>query len=100
MIEAGVEAPAEVPGGGRVGEALGPQPVEEDPVAAARLDVLQALPAAQRVVGDVQHVVGLVVGLVQLQQLQRRVDLAGQPDLADQLRDQADTAVPRCFRAR
>jgi hypothetical protein len=45
------EAPAEVPGGGGVGEALGPQAVEEHRVAAAGLDVLKASPPAQGVVG-------------------------------------------------
>jgi hypothetical protein len=34
-----VETPAEVPGGGRVGEALGPKTVEEHGVAPAQFDV-------------------------------------------------------------
>ena len=95
-----VKAPAEVPGGRRVRQALDPQAIEEHLVAAARLDVLQALPPAQGVVGDVQDVIGLVVGLVQLEQVERAVDLLGQVELADQLGDHADPAVRGGLRAR
>ena len=71
------------------GNAACPQGVEEHPVASAQLDVVQALPAAQNVVGDVQNMVRLEVRPVHLQQLQRRVDLARQVDRGDQLGDQA-----------
>ena len=54
------EAAAEVPGGGRVGDASGPEGVEVDLVVAADLEVLQAAAAGQEVVGDVQDVVALV----------------------------------------
>ena len=40
----GVEAPAEVPGGRRVGQALRPDAVEEHRVAAAQLDVVEPRP--------------------------------------------------------
>ena len=43
--------------------------------------------AAQRVVGDVEHVVGLVVRAVELEQFDRGVDLAGQADRLDQAGD-------------
>ena len=42
------EAAAEVPGGGRVGDASGPEGVEVDLVVAADFEVLQALPPARR----------------------------------------------------
>ena len=70
-----------------------PQAVEEHRVGAAGLDVLQARAAAQCVVGDVQHVVGLVVGAVDLEQLDRGVDLAGQADRLDQAGDHPDAAM-------
>ena len=54
------EAAAEVPGGGRVGDALGPEGVEVDLVVAPDFEVLQAAAAGQEVVGDVQDVVALV----------------------------------------
>ena len=88
-----VEAAAEVASGGRVGQRRRPQAVQEHRVAPAGLDVLQAPAAAQCVVGDVQHVVGLVVGAVDLEQLDRGVDLAGQADRLDQAGDHPHAAM-------
>ena len=73
-----VEAPAEVPRRGRVGQARRPYAVQEHLVTPPRLDVVERPAAAQGVVGHVQHVVGLVVGLVQGEQVERGVDLFGQ----------------------
>ncbi len=56
------EAAAEIAGGGRIGDAAGAQGVEEDFVVAAQFDVLQAGAVAQGVVGEVEDVIGLVVG--------------------------------------
>ena len=39
-----IEAPAEVPGGGRIGQRRRPQAVQEHRVASAGLDVLEAPP--------------------------------------------------------
>jgi hypothetical protein len=83
---------AHTPGRRRVGQALHAEGVQEHPVPPAQLDVLQAPPAAQGVVGDVQHVVGLVVGTVGLEQPKRRADLFCQPHLLDQAGDQAHAA--------
>ena len=57
-----VKAPAEVAGRRRVGQARCPYAVEEHPVGPAGLDVVEGHTAAQGVVGDVEHVVGLEVG--------------------------------------
>ena len=51
-MSAGVEAAAEVAGGGRVGDAAGAEGVEEDLVVAAQFEVLQAGAVAQGVVGE------------------------------------------------
>ena len=67
---AGCEAAAEVAGGGRIGDAAGAQGVEEDLVVAAQFEVLQAGAVAQGVVGEVEDVIGLVVGQVDLEQVQ------------------------------
>ena len=64
------EAAAEVPGGGRVGEAFGPEGVEVDLVVAADLEVLRPSATGQEVVGDVQDVVALVVGQMSLQEVE------------------------------
>ena len=60
----GGEASAEVAGGGGVGDAVGPEGVEEDDVVASQLDVVEAGAVAEGVVGEVQDVIGLVVGEV------------------------------------
>ena len=56
----GVEASAEISRHRRSRDALRAQCVEEDAIVATQLDVAERAPAASRVVGDVQHVVGLV----------------------------------------
>ena len=71
------EAAAEVPGGGRVGDAFGPQGVEVDLVVAADFEVLQPAAAGQEVVGDVQDVVALVIRQVPLQEVEALVDVVG-----------------------
>ena len=87
------EAAAEVAGGGGVGDAAGAQGVEEDLVVAAQFDVLEAGAVAQGVVGDVEDVVGLVVGQVELEQVQALVDGVDEAELAGQGVDGADAAV-------
>jgi predicted peroxiredoxin len=66
-IEQGVnvvacEASAEVACGSRVGDASCAQGLEEVLVVAAEFDVLEAGAVAEGVVGDVEDVIGLVVG--------------------------------------
>ena len=84
-----VEAPAEVPRRGRVGQGGRPDAVQEHPVPPPQLDVVERPAAAERVVGDVEHVVGLVQG----EQAERGVDLFGQAQGLYQLGDHAHAAV-------
>ena len=87
------EAAAEVAGGGRVGDAAGAEGVEEVLVLAAQFDVLQAGAVAQGVVGEVEHVIGFVVGQVDLEQVQALVDGVDQADAPGEQMDGADAAV-------
>ena len=64
------EAAAEVAGGGGVGDAFGAQGVEIDLVVAPQFEVLEPLAAGQEVEGDVQDVVGFVVGQVPLEEVE------------------------------
>src|SRR3954451_10625849 len=80
----GGEAAAEVAGGGGVGDSVGAQGVEEDDVVAPQLDVVEAGAVAQGVVGEVEDVVTLVVGEVELEQLEPLVDGLGESEFADQ----------------
>jgi len=87
------EAPAEIAGRGRIGNAAGTQGVEEDLVVAAQFDVLQTGAVAQGVVSEVEDVIRLVVGQVDLEQVQVPVDGLGEPELAHQEMHGADAAV-------
>ena len=51
--------------------------VEKHPVLTPQLDVVERLAATQRVVGDVQHVVGFMVGPMLLKQVDLLVDAPG-----------------------
>ncbi len=77
-----LEPPAKIAGRGGIGNTLGAEDVEINLVVAAQLDVLQAGSAAKDVVRNVEHVVGLVIGQVDLEQTQvavDRLDEAGAP---------------------
>ncbi len=89
---------AEVAGRRGIGNPPRPERVEIHFVVAPQLDVLQARAIAQRVVGQVQHVVALVIRQVNLQQLQAAVDRLGQTELADQQRHRAQAAIDHAAR--
>lgn len=72
------EPPAEVAGGGGVGDAARPEGIEEGSVVAAEFDVREAGAVAECVVGDVQDVVGLVIREVDFQEVEAFVDGLGQ----------------------
>jgi hypothetical protein len=78
------EPAAEVPRGGRVGDQIRAQRVHVGGVMPQPLDVLQPGAAAGHVVGEVQHVIGLLIGQVHLQQGQTVVDLLDQAQLGHQ----------------
>src|SRR4029077_10563727 len=72
------EAATEVSLGGGIRDALGAEGVEEDLVVAPQLDVLDALPSGEDVEGDVQDVVGLVIGAMDLEKMEVVVDVTDQ----------------------
>ena len=86
---------AEVPGRGRIGNAPSAQGIEIGFILAPQLQVLQAATIAQRVVGDVQHVIGFVIGPVDLEQVQPSVDGLRQAERLCQLMHQTDPAIRR-----
>jgi hypothetical protein len=69
-----LEAATEVAGRGRIGNAAGAQRIEEVRAVAAQLDVLQTGAIAQGVVGEVEHMIGFVIGQGQLEQMQMLID--------------------------
>ena len=86
------EAAAEVPFGGGVGEPLGVQGVEVNLVVASELEVFDAFAAGEEVEGDVQDVVGFVIGEMPLEEVEVVVDVADQAGSAGQQEHGADAA--------
>ncbi len=86
------EAAAEVPGRGGVGDALGAQGVEIDLVVAPQFEVLDVCAAGEDVEGDIQDVVGFVVGLVSLEDMELGVDVADEAGALCQQEHGADAA--------
>jgi hypothetical protein len=58
----GVKPPREVSGRGGVRNTLGAQRIQEHLVIASQLDVFQPYAPEQNIVGNVQHMVGFMVG--------------------------------------
>ena len=88
-----IEAAAEVARRGGVGNAAGAQGVEVRLVAPQQFEVFQAGPSGQQVVGDVQHVVGIVIGQMDLQQAEAAIDGLVEAELLGQQMDGPDAAV-------
>ena len=78
------EPPAEVAGGGRVGNPLRPERIQIRFVVASQFQMLQTPATRQEVVGDVQHMIGLAVGQPQLEEGAGAIDRLGQIKLLDQ----------------
>lgn len=72
---------------------MGVQPVEEAFVLTPLLDVLQPHAPGQDVVGDVEHVIALMVGQVDLEQLQVAINLLHQPQAPHQQMNGSDAAA-------
>lgn len=75
-----LESSGEVVGGSGIGNAARPKGVEEGIIVAATLDVLKARAVAQWVVGDVEDVVGLVIGQTDFEQVKTLIDGLGQAE--------------------
>ena len=86
------EAAAEVSFRGGVGEALGTQGIEINLIVASQFDVFDSLSAGQDVEGDVQDMVGFVIGQMSLQDVEVVVDVADQADPPRQQVHGADSA--------
>ena len=89
------EPAAEVPGGGWVGDPLGTQSVQVHLVVTEQFEVLHTLAPAQEVVGDVEHVVRLVVRLMHLQQMELLINGLHQAALPGQQVNGPDPAGPQ-----
>ena len=87
------EATAEVPRRRRIRNQLCPQGVHVSGVVTPTLDVLQSRATTHHVVGQIEHVIRLVIRQVHFQQMKPGVDLLRQPQLGDQSMHRGDAAV-------
>ncbi len=87
------ESSAEVASGGGIGDAACPESIEEGFIVAAEVDVLKAGAVAQSVVGDVEDVVGLVIGQMDFQEVETLVDGLWESELVCEHVDGPDAAV-------
>ena len=92
MTSDSLEPPAEVPLGGGVGDAHGAEGIEIDVVVAPQLDVLEPAAAGEDVEGDVQDMVGFVIGEMALEEMEVGVDGGDQAGAARQQEHGADAA--------
>ncbi len=84
------EPSAKVAGRGRIGNPPRAQSIEIHLVVPPQFQMFQAGAAGQQIVSIVEHVIRLVIGHVELEQLQARVDAIVQTKRFDDLMDQAD----------
>ncbi len=89
------EAPREVPRRRRIGNHPCADRVRVPLVVPQLIEILQRLATAPEVVGDVQHVIRLVVGLMHLQPSQARIDLGRQPRALNPQVHGSDPARPQ-----
>ena len=87
------EAAQEVPRRGGVRQQLRPEPVHQRHVVTQPVHVLQTGTAGEHAVGEGEHVIGLVIRQVDLQQVQRGVDRLDQTEPGDQAMHREDPAV-------
>ena len=86
------EPPAEISGRGGIGDPLGAQGIEVDLVVASQFEMLELGAPGQDVEGDVQHVIGLMVGEMAFEEVEAVVDVGDQSGPAGQQEHGADAA--------
>ena len=87
------EAAAEVARGRRIGNAAGPDGIKEVDVVATHFDIFEVAAVAQRVVSDVENVIGLVIGEMDLEKLQSLINSVDESKLTGEGVHGADAAV-------
>ena len=79
------EASAEIACGGGIGDALGTEGIEEVDIVAAQFDVLQTIAATEGIEGDVEDMIGVGIGQMDLENAKARVDGLDQTEVTGQL---------------
>src|SRR5262249_19828493 len=87
------EAAAEVARSRRIGNAAGADGIEKVGVVATHFDILEVAAVAQRVVSDVEHVIGFVIGEMDLEKLQSLINRVDESKLTGEGVHGADAAM-------
>ena len=95
----GSEASAEIAGSGGIGNALGAEGVEEVDIVAAQFDVLEAIAVAKSVVGEIEDMIGFVVGHVNLEEMEFAIDGVDKADALGEEMKGADAAMADAMNA-
>ena len=85
-------ASAKVTGSGRIGNRMRAEHVEMYGVFSSILDMFQCSAAAEKVVGNVQNVIGFVIGQFEFQD-GHAIECIDESDLIDELMDECESAV-------
>ena len=93
------EAPAEITFGGGIGNSLGAQGVEIDYVGATQFEMFDPLATGDDIEGDVQDMVGFVIGQMSFEKVEVPIDTVDQADRSSQHESGADTAGAEPFDA-
>ncbi len=87
------EAAAEIASGAGTGDAGRVESIEVDGVVAAQFKILDAGAAAHDVVGNIEDMIGLVIGHMHLEQVQTMIDGLGEAELLGHEMDGAEAAI-------
>ena len=90
-----LEPPAEVPRGSGIGNSLGAEGVEIDLVVASQLEVFDLATAGQDVEGNVQDMIGFMVGKVAFEEMKLLIDVLDQSGSASDQQHGADATHPQ-----
>ena len=93
-----IETAQEVASGRGVGDALGVESIEVMLVVAEQFDVFQYFAVGEEVIGHVEHMIGLEVGKMFLEEMQFLVDGVRQPQSLDQQVQSADATAGQALR--
>jgi hypothetical protein len=88
-----LKPPAEIPGGGGIGNPLRPQRIEIRLVAAQQFQIFNAGPSRENIERQTQHMVALKIRQMPLEQRHAQVDQLRQSHALAQLLDHADAAA-------
>src|SRR5665213_2062589 len=94
-----LEATAKIAGRRGIGNAQGVQGIQVRFILSPQLQVLQTAAVTQRVVGDVQHMIGFVVWQVDLEQVQMLVDRSREAQRLGQLMHETNAAISSANRS-